>query len=401
MLAATPPGCAPCAGGRLNDPLVRFFSSRRRAGQVKVAVYGMSTEGYSLACRMAAGGAEVSVVDGSAHAAMELTAEAAARYPDIASLREEEPLMPMMPADLAVSGARYVFFAPVVRPHSSGAGVDSYPLFKAAASPIKKGGSLVYMLPAGIGDSAENMSSMERLTGLSAGRSAGYYYCPASGPDLPAVGSKDGLPDEELAGLLEDGGRPGFATFPSAEALHALDVVERFAKISAALETAYNLRHEAAPGDLDRFGGLFLDDMVGGVYDLRVLRAASPPPGVITYVANGSLRAIDAYVRRLAGAVRSLSRKPEFKTRRVRVAVAWTHDEREMRSDRRSALRFLLDQLRDRMGEADMLEDLDAFHTEELIFAVPCSRRDYERVRASKGPNLVIIKANPACETEA
>lgn len=401
MLAATPPGCAPRAGRRLNHPLVRFFSSRRRAGQVKVAVYGMSTEGYSLACRMAAGGAEVSVVDGSAHAAMELTAEAAARYPDIASLREEEPLMPMMPADLAVSGARYVFFAPVVRPHSSGAGVDSYPLFRAAASPIKKGGSLVYMLPAGIGDSAENMSSMERLTGLSAGRSAGYYYCPASGPDLPAVGSKDGLPDEELAGLLADGGRPGFATFPSAEALHALDVVERFSKISAALETAYNLRHEAAPGDLDRFGGLFLDDMVGGVYDLRVLRAASPPPGVITYVANGSLRAIDAYVRRLAGAVRSLSRKPEFKTRRVRVAVAWTHDEREMRSDRRSALRFLLDQLRDRMGEADMLEDLDAFHTEELIFAVPCSRRDYERVRVSKGPNLVIIKANPACETEA
>ena len=367
---------------------------------MKVAVYGMSTEGYSLACRMAAGGAEVSVIDESAHVAMALGAEAAARYPDIASLKEDEPLMPMMPADLAISAARYLFFAPVVRTHSSDAAPDAYPAFKAAASPIKKGHSLVYMLPAGLGDSGENISVMERLTGLAAGKSAGYYYLPVSGRGAPAVGSQRGAPDEELAGLLAGAAPPGFVTLSSAEGLHAVEIVARFARISAALETAHNVREDSNPGDLEGLRGMFLDDVVEGMYDLRVMRAASAPPGIMTYVVNGSLRTIDAYVRRLVGAVRALTRLPEFKTRRLRVAVAWTHDEHEMRSDRRSALHSLLYQLRDRLGDAEMLEDLDAFHTDELLVVVACSRPDYERLAGQKGPNLIMVKANPLCETE-
>lgn len=367
---------------------------------MKVAVYGLSTEGYSLARRMASGGADVSIIDESAHMAMSLGAEAAYRYPDIASLKEDEPLMPMMPADLAIAEARYLFFAPVVGRHSSGTALEPYPQFKPAVLPVKKGHSLVHLLPVGIGGSAENVSIMERLTGLVPGKSAGYYYFPVSSRVPPVIGSQRGAPDGELAGLVADGEPPGFVTLPSAEWLHALDLVSRFVRTAAALEAAHNARGEAGPGDLDRLGDLFLDEAVDGTYDLRVLRAASPPQGLITYVVNGSLRAIDAYIRRLVVTVRTMLRKPEFKTRRMRVAVMWTHDEHEMRSDRRSALHSLLYQLRDHLGDADMLEDADLFHTDEEIVVIPCSLRDYERVARAKGPNMVIVKANPLCEAE-
>lgn len=373
----------------------------RRGGPVtKVAVYGLSTEGYGLARRMAVGGAQVSVIDESAHMAMALEAEAASKYPDIPSLKEDEPLMPMMPADLAISGAEYLFFAPVVRMHSSISDIDSHPAFKAAVSAVKKNHSFVHLLPVGFGDNGENISIMERLTGLSAGRSAGYYYCPIFGRAPPVVGSHGGRPDEALAGLMADGGRPGFVTIPSAEGLHTLEMVARFAKISAVIETAHNVREDMGAGDLDRFRDMFLDDMVGGMYDLRALRAASAPPGTMTYVVNGSLRTVDAYLRRLLRAVRSLLREPEFKARRVRVAVMWTHDAHEMRSDRRSMLHVLLSRLRDHLGDVDMLEDAGMFHSDEALVVIPCSRPDYERISATKEPGTAIVKANPLCEIE-
>lgn len=369
---------------------------------MKAAVYGLSAEGYSLACRMAARGVDVSVIDESKHMAISLDAEAAARYPDIASLKEDEPLMPMMPADLAISGAGYLFFAPVVRGHKPDGDLGSYPKFKEAVLPMRKNRSLVYMLPAGPGSSVENVSLLERITGFAAGRSIHYYYCPASGTAPAVIGSHQGLPDEQLAALVSDGEPPRFVTFSSAEWLHALDVVTRFAKVSSILETSQHMRKDMGPGDFDRFRDVFLDEAIRGTYDLRVLRASFTSPCTMTYVVNGSLRALDAYVKRLVGTVRALLREPRFRMRRVRVAVSWEHDEREMRGDRPLAAHSLLEKLRDHLGEAEMIEDLkpETFHDEEVLVIVACSRADYERLAPDRGPKLIIVKANPLCEVE-
>lgn len=352
---------------------------------------------------MAARGADVSVIDESAHMAFGLSAESAARHPDIASLKEDEPLMPMMPADLAISGARYLFFAPVVGGHKPDEDLGSWPKFKAAVSPIKKNCSLVYALPVGFGGGAEIVSLLERITGFAAGRSVHYYYYPVFGSSPPVVGSQGGRPDEELAELISDGSPPKFVALPSAEGLHALDIVTRFAKISSILETSHHIRCGMAEGDFDRFRDVFLDDAVGGMYDLRVLRPTFESTGTMTYVINGSLRATDAYIKRLVVAVRSVVREPRFKSIRVRVAVSWTRDEREMRGDRQSVLRVLLNLLRDYLGEADMLDDLDdgMFHTDEVLVVVACSRADYERAAPRRGPKFVVVKANPLCEIDS
>ena len=62
-------------------------------GGAKVVVYGLSTEGYSIACQMAIKGADVFIVDESAHMAISLKSEIAKTYPNVASLKEDEPLL--------------------------------------------------------------------------------------------------------------------------------------------------------------------------------------------------------------------------------------------------------------------------------------------------------------------
>ena len=75
----------------------------------KVVVYGLSTEGYALASQMAIKGADVYIIDESTPSAISLKAEIAKTYPNVSSLKEDEPLLSMEPIDVAISKAQYLF----------------------------------------------------------------------------------------------------------------------------------------------------------------------------------------------------------------------------------------------------------------------------------------------------
>ena len=59
----------------------------------KVVVFGLSTEGYALACQMAIKGADVHIIDESTPSAISLKSEIAKTYPNVSSLKEDEPLI--------------------------------------------------------------------------------------------------------------------------------------------------------------------------------------------------------------------------------------------------------------------------------------------------------------------
>ena len=56
-------------------------------GRAKVVVYGLSTEGYALACQMTIKGADVSIIDESTASAITLKSEIAKTYPTVSSLK--------------------------------------------------------------------------------------------------------------------------------------------------------------------------------------------------------------------------------------------------------------------------------------------------------------------------
>ena len=78
----------------------------------KVVVYGLSTEGYALASQMAIKGADVYIIDESTPSAISLKSEIAKTYPNVSSLKEDEPLLAMEPIDVAVSKAQYLSLLP-------------------------------------------------------------------------------------------------------------------------------------------------------------------------------------------------------------------------------------------------------------------------------------------------
>ena len=146
----------------------------------KVTVYGLSTEGYNIACQMAIKGADVFIIDESAPSAISLKSEIAKTYPNVSSLKEDEPLLSMEPIDIAISKTQYLFFAPRIRKTGQDTKTEIHSKFKDATSSLKKNSSVIYNLPTGFSGNNENISLLEHVTGFEVGKTVSYYYYPLS-----------------------------------------------------------------------------------------------------------------------------------------------------------------------------------------------------------------------------
>ena len=81
----------------------------------KVVIFGLSSEGYDLACKIATNGGDVQIIDESTPSAILIKSDIAKMYPNIQALKDDEPLLSMAPIDVAISKAQFLFFVPVLR----------------------------------------------------------------------------------------------------------------------------------------------------------------------------------------------------------------------------------------------------------------------------------------------
>jgi hypothetical protein len=371
----------------------------------KIVVYGLSTEGYSIACQMAIKGADVFIVDESAHMAISLKAEIAKTYPNVTSLKEDEPLLGVEPIDVAISHAEYLFFAPRIRKTGQEAKMEIHSKFKDATSSIKKGGSVIYNLPTGIGGNNETISLLEHVSGLEMGKSISYFYYPLSKNNTPEIiGSFNAKDDDKLSKLLEsDKKGKKFVSISSAEILHAIKILTQFASLSSVLEVSKFAQDLQTRNDLvlTEYNDLFLDDMTNGLYDLRSLGTSVEGAGTMMYLVNGSIKGIEGYVKRLIDEIRSTLKKNELKASRTKVVLVWTQDSYEMRGDKVDMLNSLVTKLRDYIGDVEIHQgpELDIFHSDKTTIIVACSKFDYDKItKNGKDSDVIVIKTNPLCE---
>lgn len=375
-------------------------------GRAKVVIYGLSTEGYALACQMAIKGADVSIIDESTPSAISLKSEIAKTYPNVSSLKEDEPLLSMEPIDVAISKAKYLFFAPRIRKTGQDIKTEINSKFKDATSPLKKNNSVVYTLPIGFGGNNENISLLEHITGFEVGKSINYYYFPLGDPknEPSVIGSFNSKQDKELAELLSSGKKEKkFVSLSSSEHFHAIDTLSRFSSLCSVLEVCKFAQDDTTKSDLssDEFKNLYLDDMVKGLYDLKALGSSFEGANTLMYLINGSIKGIDGYIKRLIDEIRSTLKKNDLKASRTKIALSWNLDQHEMRGDKIEMLQNLISRLRDYIGDVESFDtpNFDLFHSDKTTIVVTCSKIDFESIEKNKkNSDLILIKANPLCE---
>ena len=375
-------------------------------GGTKVVVYGLSTEGYAIACQMAIKGADVHIIDESTPSAISLNSEIAKTYPNVSSLKEDEPLLAMEPIAVAISKAQYLFFTPRIRKTGQDTKTEIHAKFKDSTTPLKKNSSVIYNLATGFGGNNENISLLEHVTGYEVGKSISYFYFPLNNMNnLPnVIGSFNSIEDKKLADLLSPGKKEKkFVALSSSEHFHAINTLSHFSALCSVLEVCKFALDEITKSDLssDQFNDLFLDDMITGLYDLKTLNSSFEGTNTLMYLINGSIKGIDGYIKRLIDEIRTTLKKNDLKASRTKIAISWTLDQHEMRGDKIEMLQNLTARLRDYIGDVEAYEasNIDLFHSDKTTIVVACSKSDYENIEKNKKDDqLIVIKANPLCE---
>ena len=373
----------------------------------KVVVYGLSTEGYAIASQMAIKGADVHIIDESTPSAISLKSEIAKTYPNVSSLKEDEPLLAMEPIDVAISKAQYLFFTPRIRKTGQDIKTEIHSKFKDAVTSLKKNSSVIFTLPTGFGGNNENISLLEHVTGFQTGKNISYFYYPLE--DLnqtpKIIGSFNGKEDSILSDLLTDNKqKKKFVAISSSEHFHSIDILSRFSSLCSVLEVCKYAKDEITKNDLSSndFQEIFLDNMINGLFDLKSLGSSFEGSNSLMYLINGSVKCIDGYIKRLIDEIRLTLKKNDLKASRTKIALSWTLDQHIMRGDKIEMLENLTSRLRDYIGDVEAYEDPDfnLFHSDKTTIIVSCSKLDFDNLtKIKQDTNLIIVKATPLCET--
>jgi hypothetical protein len=359
---------------------------------------------------MAVKGFKVSLIDETARMAISLKPDIARTYPDVSSLIEDEPLLALEPVDVAIGEASHIFFAPKIRKVGQDVKADVASKFKDAMKAMKKGSSIIFSLPTGIGGNSENMALIEHITGMSVGEDIFYYYVPLgqefnSYPEL-TVGSIKSKQDPEISKMLSDPDvkvKISYIDIVSAEFLHSIRILGQYAQMASVLEICKNFDSSNKSEPMRQaFSDLYLDNIANGLYDLRVIGSSLAGAGALMYLVNGSIKGTESYVKHLIDKIRELLKMRDLKASRTKVAIAWTLDPNEMRGDKLELLSTLESKLKDYIGDVERQysSSVDLYPTEKIRIVIACSRPDYARITAKSKQNsdFIMMKANPICE---
>ena len=370
----------------------------------KVVFFGLSTEGYYLARQMVINGANVRIIDESSSSAILLKPEIAKTYTNVISLREDEPLLAMEPSKTAISEANYLFFTPRIRKSGQDLKTEVHSKFKAAVGELKEGSSVINCLPTGFGGNNENILLLKHVTGFEVGKSISYFYFPLNDLDNTpeGIGSIKKAGEKKLLSLLKtEKKEKKFVDLSSSEYLHAINTIQRFSNMCSILEVCKFVKNDKNHSMLfNDFKNLYLDDMITGFYDLRMLGASFESAQTLMYLINGSVRGISGYVKRLIDTVRITLKKNDLKASKTKIVLLWTLDTNEMRGDKIEMLNTITSKLRDYIGDVETSSGaVDLFHHDKVTIVVACSSSDYSEIKQNqKDADVFVIKANPLCE---
>lgn len=387
--------------------------SSELSSSTATAVYGLSTEGYHIASSIALKGSKVSLIDESARMAIRLKPDIARTYPDVRSLIEDEPLLALEPIDIAISDASHVFFAPRIRKVGQDVKSDVTSKFRDAIGALKKGTSVIYSLPTGIGGNHENIALIEHMTGMSVGKDVFYYYMPINGPtNLSSaseilVGSFKSRLDTQMSKMLSEQDvthKLNFVDIMSAEIVYCIEVLRHYTSMASVLEVCKHVKNSEMTSRLihDAFRDIYIDDIANGLYDLRAIGSSLGGAGPLMYLVNGTIKSIEGYIKHVLDEIRSMLKKRDLKASRTKVSIAWTLDPNEMRGDKIELLSLLETKLKDYIGDVEpQSADFNPYPTDKTMIVVACTRNDAMRILSKDKQTMefILMKANPICET--
>jgi hypothetical protein len=375
------------------------------AESLKVAVYGLSTEGYKIASHISTKGIPVSIIDDSSGMAITLKPDIAKTYSSVTSFIQDETLLDFEPFDVAINSASFIFFTPRIRKSWPDAKNHIGSKFQDVIKHVNKDSSIINAVPAGFGVNNENITLIERRTGLSVGKNIFYHYMPISSISSmlfeSIIGTKSQV-NSNLTSLL-NGLYPNntmkIVDIESAEYIYCIRILRHYGLMSPIFEICKFADHNfqsqiMETGSIDE---IFLDDLLVGLFDLNTILSSLAGISPLTLLVKGNIATVENYLKHLTEQIKILLKRFELKASKTKAIISWTFDPNEMRGDRLEIISRLESRLKDYVGDVERHDSIfDFYSSEKKLIVLSCSKTDFEKLNKNN-PNseIIIVKATP------
>ena len=356
----------------------------------KVAVYGQTSEGYSVAARLI-DKSSVTLVDETLQMAMDLEPAAIKGHKTVQELVDDEMLMGLKPVSQVLSEAEVIVFTPKLRKVGDESIIEANAKLREVAKYAASGSTVVNLLPTGVGGNADNVAMLEKQTGLKMGERINYAYLPmgplqwpGSDTAVAVLGSKAG--SKEFASLEDLGFKVSYGGIAGLE----LEYISRVLALGTSMAAEVELMRKARELKVARGTEpeRYVDHLASLIYDLTAIQSSEDVGEPITYLAGAAVKSVENYERYVVEETRDLLRELQLKASRTRVIVAWSADRYEMRADRLATAQSLTEKLRDYVTDVRQV-DLRS-RADDLIdgykhsVAIACTPADFEWFKGLK-----------------
>ncbi|MGA2876445.1 MAG: hypothetical protein ABSE82_13015 [Nitrososphaerales archaeon] len=316
-------------------------------------IYGLSSEGYQIASKLAAKGHQVTLIDETLGTAMELRPEIAGDYRELRSLLADEVLLSIKSSKESVANSRVIFFTPKIRRKDE----DILAEVKSRLGDVTKNMSpdtlFVYCLPTGISGAKEIIDKIEHSSGLVSGKEFSFAYSPLES-GKPTVFGCDSKVVHHSSAIEAAGLSTEITSISKAELVHAQRIVAKYAMLASAFETARRLTQSGADSPRD-YKQVFCEDLSANTYDLSLILDSLETGDPILYLASGANKSIESYGRFLVERVREFVKVKEIKAARLKIVLFTDTDTLEMRGDKLNLALDLVERLRDYFSDIEYL----------------------------------------------
>lgn len=316
-------------------------------------VYGLSSEGYEIAAKLAAKGYKVSLIDELLGTAMELPPGIAGDYRNLRSLLADEVLMEIKSLKESISNAKVIFFAPKIRRKDEELLADVKTKLSAASKNLSPGTAFIFCLPLGIAGTKEIIDRIEHSSGLSIVSDFSFIYAPLDSgrPSVFGCDSKE-LPYPaviDAAGLSTE-----VMSTTKAELVHMQRIVTKYSNLASTFETARRLTQTRVDSPRE-YKQVYAEDLSTSLFDLHLILESLEPGDPISYLASGANKSVGSYGRFLVERVREFVRVKELKASRLKIILFTDTDVLEMRGDKLNFAAELVDRLKDYFSDIEYL----------------------------------------------
>ena len=371
----------------------------------KVAVYGLSTEGYKIASHISNKGIPVSIIDDSSGMAITLKPDIAKTYSSVTSFIQDETLLDFEPFDVAINNASYIFFSPRIRKSWPDARNHIVSKFQDVIKHVSKDSSIIYTVPAGFGVNNENITLIEHRTGLNVGKNIFYHYMPVSSISSSLfdaiIGTRTEL-NSSLANMLDglySDQTIKVVDMEAAEYIYCIRILRHYGSMSPIFEICKfadnNFQHQDT--ETESFDEMYLDDLVAGLFDLNTILSSLTGISPLTLLLKGNIATVENYIKHLTEQIKIILKKYELKASKTKAIISWTFDPNEMRGDRLEIISRLESRLKDYVGDVERQDSMfDFYSSEKKLIVISCSKSDFQRlVKNNPNSEIIVLKATP------